>query len=148
MVAACSDYQEAGLVRQGFSRRTPARDRASAGAARPLVRARHRQSLGGRAAGTRPLGALWLTMLNRTAPDLPTDLAFTDTEVRLLESLVPHDERSKDKTLEDFPIRLAKLGGYLGRAQDAPPGDMVFRRGMARLTDIRLGFCLARDVGN
>ncbi|MFM7594517.1 MAG: hypothetical protein ACKO85_22205 [Isosphaeraceae bacterium] len=43
---------------------------------------------------------------------------------------------------------LAKLGGYLGRNRDAPPGNMVLWRGIARLTDIHLGFCLARDVGN
>ena len=49
----------------------------------------------------------------------------------------------------DYSIRLARLGGYLNRKRDAPPGNMVLWRGMARLTDIHLGYCMARgDVGN
>ena len=48
----------------------------------------------------------------------------------------------------DFLTRLAQLGGYLNRKHDAPPGNMVLWCGMARLTDIHVGFCLALDVGN
>jgi hypothetical protein len=33
-------------------------------------------------------------------------------------------------------IQLARLGGYLNRASDAPPGNTVIWRGMSRLTDI------------
>lgn len=39
--------------------------------------------------------------------------------------------------------QLARLGGYLARAHAPPPGNMVVWRGMARLTDIELGFNLA-----
>jgi len=91
---------------------------------------------------------LWLCMVNRVSPDLPARLVFTDTEIKLLEHLVPDKESSETKTVGDFLIRLAKLGGYLGRTRDSPPGNMVLWRGMARLTDIHLGFSLARDVGN
>ena len=91
---------------------------------------------------------LWLCKLNRVSPDLPASLVFTETEIELLEHLVPVKESPERKTVGDFLIRLAKLGGYLGRTRDAPPGNMVLWRGIARLTDIHLGFCLARDVGN
>ncbi|MBN1153277.1 MAG: hypothetical protein JXA58_08695, partial [Dehalococcoidia bacterium] len=37
---------------------------------------------------------------------------------------------------------------HLDRIRDPPPGNMVLWRGMARLTDIHLGFTLAEDVGN
>lgn len=91
---------------------------------------------------------LWLTMTNRVSPDLPARLVFTDTEIKLLDHLVPMKDGSRKKTVGQFLIRLARLGGYLNRARDAPPGNMVLWRGMARLTDIHLGFTLAQDVGN
>jgi hypothetical protein len=91
---------------------------------------------------------LWTCMVNRVSPDLPASLASTETEITLHEHLVPVKEISERKTVGDFLTRLAKLGGYLGRTRDAPPGNTVLWRGMARLVDIHLGFCLARDVGN
>ncbi len=54
----------------------------------------------------------------------------------------------KGKTIGPYIIRLARLGGYLNRTRDAPPGNMVLWRGMTRLTDIHLGFNLARIVGH
>jgi len=39
--------------------------------------------------------------------------------------------------------QLARLGGYLNRSSDGPPGNTVMWRGMARLTDIALGYELA-----
>jgi hypothetical protein len=91
---------------------------------------------------------LWMCMVNRVSPELPADLVFTESEIRLLEQLVPEEDNSPRKTIGDFLIRLAKPGGYLGRTRDAPPGNTDLWRGMARLTDIHLGFCLAKDVGN
>jgi hypothetical protein len=91
---------------------------------------------------------LWTCMVNRVSPDLPASLAFTETEITLLEQLVPVTEISERTAVGDFLTRLAKLGGYLGRTRDAPPGNTVLWRGMARLVDIDLGFRLARDVGN
>ena len=91
---------------------------------------------------------LWLCMVNRVSPDLPARLVFTETEIKLLEHLVPMKDGSQRKTVSDFLNRLARLGGYLDRTRDPPPGNMVLWRGMARLTDIHLGFNLAKDVGN
>ncbi len=91
---------------------------------------------------------LWLCMTNRVSPDLPARLVFTDTEIKILEHAVPMKNGSRRKTVGSFLIRLAKLGGYLGRAGDLPPGNMVLWRGMARLTDIHLGFSMAKNVGN
>ncbi len=91
---------------------------------------------------------LWLTMLNRASPELPAKLVFTDVEIKLLEHLVPRKDGATKKTAGRFLTLLARLGGYLNRTRDAPPGNMVLWRGMTRLTDIHLGYCLARDVGN
>ena len=54
----------------------------------------------------------------------------------------------KAETIGNFLLRLARLGGYQNRTRDTPPGNMVLWRGMARLTDIHFGYCLAKDVGN
>ncbi len=91
---------------------------------------------------------LWLTMVNRTSPELPAKLVFTEVEMKLLQHLVPAKDGTTKKTVGRFMTLLARLGGYLNRKRDAPPGNMVLWRGMARLTDIHLGFCLAKDVGN
>lgn len=90
---------------------------------------------------------LWLCMVNRVSPDLPARLVFTDTEIKLLDHLVPMKDGSRKKTVGRFLIRLARLGGYLGRTRDSPPGNMVLWRGMARLTDIHLGFELHQSCG-
>jgi hypothetical protein len=92
-----------------------------------------------------PLG---LVAINRVSPELPAKLVFTDIEITLLEHLIPAKEPIRKKTVGDFLTRLAKLGGYLDRTRDSPPGNMVLWRGMARLTDIHLGYSLAKDVGN
>ena len=87
----------------------------------------------------------WLTMLNRAAPAAPATLAFTPVEVDLLNKLAPavaRPDRNRP-TLSNCLTQLARLGGYLARASDPPPGNTVIWRGMARLTDIALGFTLA-----
>ena len=40
---------------------------------------------------------------------------------------------------------LARLGGYLARASDPPPGNMVIWRGLSRLADIQLGAAIAAE---
>lgn len=42
--------------------------------------------------------------------------------------------------------KIAKLGGYLARASDPPPGNIVMWRGLSRLTDIELGFNLVMKI--
>ncbi len=55
----------------------------------------------------------------------------------------------KKKDLSHYLLIIAKLGGYLDRSNDGPPGNIVMWRGLSRLTDIRLGFDLALgNVGN
>lgn len=83
----------------------------------------------------------WLTMLNRSSPDASPQLAFTDTEIHLLDNLVNDGARGppKRRTLSHYLIKLARLGGYLARATDPPPGNTVMWRGLSRLTDIEIG---------
>ena len=93
----------------------------------------------------------WLTMLNRTAPDLEPALVLTDMETTMLDRLIPdpvHD-RLAPRTLSLYLTKVARLGGYLARAKDPPPGNIVMWRGLSRLNDITLGATLqAGIVGN
>jgi Transposase DNA-binding len=95
---------------------------------------------------------LWLTMLNRIAPNASPKLALTDTEIALLDRLISgaSHRRCRPGTLAFYLTKLARLGGYLARAGDPPPGNVVIWRGLSRLTDIELGaeIAAAGNVGN
>ena len=91
----------------------------------------------------------WLTMINRVVDHVDSAIAFTPLEIDLLQRLAHRRPTIRATTLQDCLAQLAKLGGYLARAGDGPPGNMVMWRGMTRLTDIELGFQLgSQNVGN
>jgi hypothetical protein len=89
----------------------------------------------------------WMTMINRSAPEAEPDLALTERETTLLDRLVPDQPfgAPHQRTLAVYLTKIARLGGYLARARDPPPGNTVMWRGMSRLTDITIG---AQLVGN
>ena len=92
----------------------------------------------------------WLTMMNRVGPGRRARRRPDRAETALLDRLVPDRDPTR-RASGTWPAtsKVARLGGYLARAGDPPPGDVVMWRGMARLTDIVLGATLAlRDVGN
>lgn len=86
----------------------------------------------------------WMTMMNRAAPDADARLALTDVEIALLDRLVPDKKQSSSNkvTLASYLTRIARLGGYLARTSDPPPGNIVMWRGISRLADIKLGAML------
>jgi hypothetical protein len=90
----------------------------------------------------------WMTMINRSAPHAVPGLALTETELVLLDRLVPDkpQARTSARTLSSYLIKVARLGGYLARSRDPPPGNIVMWRGLSRLTDITLGAKLARTA--
>ena len=92
----------------------------------------------------------WITMLNRTSPDASPDRAFTEIDQYLLDELVPDRSReTRNGGLGSYIVKLARLGGYLARAHDPPPGNTVIWRGLTRLTDIELGIMIGVQlVGN
>jgi len=91
----------------------------------------------------------WITMLNRSAPDVPPALALTATEIAVLDRLVNNKPDARWKTLSHYLTKIARLGGYLARANDPPPGNTVMWRGLSRLTDIALGVMVGTAiVGN
>src|SRR3954451_7317849 len=86
----------------------------------------------------------WLTMVNRAAPDTSPRLALTEGEVCLLDRMAGRpSNRSPPTTLSNYLTQIARLGGYLARASDPPPGNTVMWRGWSRLMDIKLGAAIA-----
>ncbi|TAJ91925.1 MAG: IS4 family transposase [Reyranella sp.] len=83
----------------------------------------------------------WMTMLNRSSPDVSPTLALTGAEIGLLDHLVKDKDQKprRRRTLSHYLTKIARLGGYLARASDPPPGNTVMWRGLSRLTDIGLG---------
>jgi hypothetical protein len=92
----------------------------------------------------------WMTMINRSVTNAPPATVFTTIERQLLDHLVPDRprDRTSGKSLSVYITKLARLGGYLARASDPPPGNIVMWRGLSRFTDIELGFRVAQLVGN
>jgi len=84
---------------------------------------------------------MWLTMMARTAPRAPPTIALTLPEIAILDRLVSiaGNRGAKPGTLQLYLTKLARLGGYLARASDPPPGNIVVWRGLRRLADIQLG---------
>jgi Transposase DNA-binding len=88
----------------------------------------------------------WMTMLNRSAPGALPALALTATETALLDRLVNDKPQARCKTLSHYLTKIARLGGYLARANDPPPGNTVMWRGLLRLTDIALGAMVGAEI--
>lgn len=86
----------------------------------------------------------WLTMLSRE-PSAPDPAAvFTEDERNLLEHATPERKRQAPHDLEFYARAVARLGGYLDRASDAPPGTTVIWRGFSRLADLVEGARIAK----
>lgn len=82
-------------------------------------------------------------MINRSQPTAAATVALTQLELKLLDQLAPdRSATAEPATLAHYIVKLARLGGYLDRASDPPPGNIVMWRGLARLTDLTLGYSL------
>ncbi len=88
---------------------------------------------------------MWMTMMARSAPDAAPTVALPKQEIILLDRLVGDsgNRGAKPGSLKLYVTKLARLGGYLARLADPPPGNTVIWRGMRRLADIQLGAELA-----
>ena len=90
----------------------------------------------------------WMTMMNRVTPAAPPTLALTTVEMHVLDLLIPDRAAGKTQsaTLGSYLIKIARLGGYLARAKDPPPGNAIMWREVSRLTDIELGFVMGAQL--
>jgi hypothetical protein len=89
----------------------------------------------------------WLTMVHRTNPKTPADAVFTETEIAILNHVAGDSPEATPKNVSHYVLIIAKLGGYLARKHDGPPGNTVMWRGLSRLTDIHFGVEIGRGFG-
>ena len=90
-------------------------------------------------------------MIHRSTEKAKASLAFTPLEIDILNRLAPEKKSAPNRSpmLKTCQTQLARLGGYLDRAADGPPGNLVMWRRMSRLTDIDIGFMMvSENVGN
>ncbi|WP_419694165.1 hypothetical protein ACN2CC_26120 [Mesorhizobium muleiense] len=82
-----------------------------------------------------------MTMINRSQPPAKPDLAITPSKRSSSIIFFPDKDptTSHAGTVSSYLVKIARLGGYLARASDPPPGNTVMRRGLTRLTDTKLG---------
>jgi len=83
----------------------------------------------------------WLTMLNRQAIHTDPSIAFDEVERKILQT--SFKSKCSPKSLTDFLLLLTKMGGYLARKNDPPPGNIVVWRGLRKLKEIQIGFEMA-----
>jgi hypothetical protein len=73
-------------------------------------------------------------------PEAPAEQVGTAAEIRVLRAFLKH--RGERFTVRDFVRGVARLGGFLGRKGDGPPGVRTLWRGYQRVQDMLLGFHL------
>jgi hypothetical protein len=67
-------------------------------------------------------------------------------EIAVLDRLVNDKVQARRKTLSHYLTKIARLGGYLARANDPPPVNTVMWRGLSRPTDIALGATIGAKI--
>jgi hypothetical protein len=81
---------------------------------------------------------LWQTYLSRVESDLPCTVVMTESEWKALYNFIHKTALLPQEipTLGQVTAWIAKLGGFLGRNADGPPGVKVLWQGWRRLFDI------------
>ena len=89
-----------------------------------------------------------ITLIARTDPTTPCSTFLTDREWKVL-FLKANKNKAFPKqppSIGNVVIWVAKLGGYLARKSDGPPGTITLWRGWKRLADLSEGWNLAVQV--
>jgi hypothetical protein len=86
-----------------------------------------------------------ITLIARTNPDMPCSAFLSEQEWTVLFIKVTGGNAlpTAPPSMTDAVTWIARLGGYLARESDGPPGTLALWRGWKRLTDIADGWQLA-----
>jgi len=89
-----------------------------------------------------------MALLGREEPGLPPDVLFSDLEIEVITAFANSRRDLKPpEGLGDAVRLVARLGGYLDRKSDPPPGHQVTWRGYAKLRVMCEAFLLCRQGG-
>ncbi len=83
----------------------------------------------------------WISKISRVDCEVNADHCFTKEEQVLLSKLEEQSGRllGANGSLAKFVKSFARLGGYLARNSDPPPGQQVLWRAMIKFNDIKTG---------
>ena len=87
-----------------------------------------------------------MTRLSREQPTLPPEILFSEEELKVLYIIADKRQFAEPETLQKAVHIVARLGGYLARKSDPPPGDQVIWKGSEKLQYMLIGFRLAYDT--
>ena len=90
----------------------------------------------------------WLTFLARTDPQAPATTFLAPHELDALYTFL-HKQPLPDSllpTVHQATLWVARLGGFLARKHDGPPGVTVIWRGWQRLADISAAYLAFRPI--
>ena len=85
-----------------------------------------------------------MTLLGRETPELPAEVLFSDIELKTLRAFAKK-KLKPPVLLGEAVILVAKIGGYLGRNNDPPPGHQLLWQGYREFQFMCLGFALLED---
>ena len=83
-----------------------------------------------------------MTLLGRACPELPAEVLLSEIEVTVLNAFAKQNRIKPPANLGDAVRLVARLGGYLGRNNDPPPGHQLMWQGYVVLQMLCLGFSL------
>ena len=87
-----------------------------------------------------------MVRLGREVPELPSELLFSDGELRVLATFARSRELPAPERLGDAVGLVARLGGWLGRTRD-PPGAQLMWHGYTQLVAMAFAFELRDEYG-
>lgn len=87
-----------------------------------------------------------MTLLGRETPQLPAEVLFSDIELRTLRAFSKKNGLKPPALLGEAVRLVAKIGGYLGRNNDPPPGHQLLWQGYRELQFMCQGFALMEET--
>ena len=87
-----------------------------------------------------------MVRLGREVPELPAEVLFSDTELRVLTTFARSRKLAPPQHLGGAVELLARLGGWLGRTRD-PPGAQLLWHGYTKLAAMTFAFELRDEYG-
>lgn len=83
-----------------------------------------------------------MTLLGREVPTLAVDVIFSELEIEVLQAQAQEYRLPEPSNLGEAIRLVARLGGYLGRARDPPPGHQLMWEGYKFLRAMCVGYAL------
>ena len=85
---------------------------------------------------------LLLTLLGRETPELDPEVFFSDLEVEFLAAYAKDRRLPPPTSLGAAVFLVGKIGGYMARKSDPPPGHEIMWRGYTDLRTMCLGYAI------